>query len=38
MSPTADMPLTPDERDGLAGEYVLGLIEGSDLVAFVRLL
>lgn len=36
MSPTADMPLTPEDRDGLAGEYVLGLIEGSDLIAFVR--
>lgn len=36
MSPSATMPLTPPERDALAGEYVLGLIEGGDLVAFAR--
>ncbi len=36
MSPSPDMPLTPAERDALAGEYVLGLIEGADLVAFDR--
>lgn len=36
MSPSPDMPLTPNERDALAGEYVLGLVEGSDLVALVH--
>lgn len=36
MSPSPDMPLTPQERDALAGEYVLGLIEGAELAAFVR--
>lgn len=37
MSPSSsDQPLNPHERDALAGEYVLGLIEGSDLVAFAR--
>lgn len=36
MSPSVAMPLTPPERDALAGEYVLGLIEGGDLVAFAR--
>lgn len=36
MSPSADAILTPPERDALAGEYVLGLIEGADLVAFAR--
>ncbi|WP_439497679.1 anti-sigma factor [Bosea sp. (in: a-proteobacteria)] len=36
MSPSPDMPLTPNERDALAGEYVLGLIEGADLAAFDR--
>ncbi|RDJ20979.1 hypothetical protein DWF00_07065 [Bosea caraganae] len=30
------MPLTPSERDALAGEYVLGLLEGADLAAFER--
>lgn len=33
MSPS---PATPHERDTMAGEYVLGLIEGSDLVAFAQ--
>ena len=36
MSASADMILTPPERDALAGEYVLGLLEGADLVAFAR--
>jgi anti-sigma-K factor RskA len=36
MSPSPDMPLNPNERDAMAGEYVLGLIEGADLVAFAR--
>jgi anti-sigma-K factor RskA len=36
MSQTADAILTPPERDALAGEYVLGLLEGADLVAFAR--
>jgi len=30
--------LTPAEREALAGEYVLGLLEGADLAAFERLL
>jgi anti-sigma-K factor RskA len=30
------MPMSPQERDALAGEYVLGLIEGAELAAFVR--
>jgi anti-sigma-K factor RskA len=34
MSPSAKMNLTPSERDALAGEYVLGLIEGADRIAF----
>lgn len=34
MSPSADINLTQGERDALAGEYVLGLIEGADRVAF----
>ena len=38
MSPSPDMPLAPNERDAMAGEYVLGLIEGADLVAFARML
>ncbi|TCR69829.1 anti-sigma factor [Bosea sp. BK604] len=36
MSPSPDLPLGPEERDMLAGEYVLGLIEGADLAAFER--
>lgn len=36
MSPPVDAMTTPAERDALAGEYVLGLIEGADLVAFAR--
>lgn len=36
MSTSTDMPLGPEERDALAGEYVLGLIEGADLAAFER--
>ncbi|WNJ92168.1 anti-sigma factor domain-containing protein [Bosea sp. 685] len=34
MSPSADINLTQAERDALAGEYVLGLIEGAELAAF----
>ncbi|WP_332684390.1 anti-sigma factor [Bosea sp. (in: a-proteobacteria)] len=33
MSPSADTALPPPERDALAGEYVLGLIEGTELAA-----
>jgi anti-sigma-K factor RskA len=36
MSASADTILTPPERDALAGEYVLGLLEGAELVAFAR--
>jgi anti-sigma-K factor RskA len=36
MSPSPDLPLGPSERDALAGEYVLGLLEGADLAAFER--
>jgi anti-sigma-K factor RskA len=34
MSPSADISLTRGERDALAGEYVLGLLEGADRIAF----
>lgn len=30
MSPSSDLDATPQERDALAGEYVLGLVEGAD--------
>lgn len=30
MSPSPDLNATPQERDALAGEYVLGLVEGAD--------
>lgn len=30
MSPPSDLNATPQERDALAGEYVLGLVEGAD--------
>jgi anti-sigma-K factor RskA len=30
MSPSSDLNETPQERDALAGEYVLGLVEGAD--------
>jgi anti-sigma-K factor RskA len=30
MSPSSDLNGTPQERDALAGEYVLGLVEGAD--------
>jgi anti-sigma-K factor RskA len=30
MSPSTDLNATPQERDALAGEYVLGLVEGTD--------
>lgn len=33
MSPSPEMNATPQERDALAGEYVLGLVEGTDRVA-----
>ncbi|WP_332697389.1 anti-sigma factor [Bosea sp. (in: a-proteobacteria)] len=33
MSPVAESPLPPAERDALAGEYVLGLIEGAEFAA-----
>lgn len=36
MSPSIDAPLTPPERDALAGEFVLGLIEGAELEAATR--
>lgn len=36
MSPSQTMPFGPGERDALAGEYVLGLLEGADLAAFER--
>lgn len=36
MSLSPDRPLGPEERDTLAGEYVLGLLEGADLAAFER--
>ncbi|MDR6869970.1 anti-sigma-K factor RskA [Bosea sp. BE125] len=34
MSPSTDINLPRGERDALAGEYVLGLIEGADRSAF----
>ena len=34
MSPSSTRSLGPEERTALAGEYVLGLIEGADLTAF----
>jgi anti-sigma-K factor RskA len=34
MSPSSDINLTRGERDAQAGEYVLGLIEGADRIAF----
>jgi anti-sigma-K factor RskA len=33
MSPSSDRNETPQERDALAGEYVLGLVEGADRTA-----
>ena len=33
MSASAEAPLPPAERDALAGEYVLGLIEGAVFAA-----
>jgi anti-sigma-K factor RskA len=36
MSPSLDAPLTPPERDALAGEFVLGLIEGAEFEAATR--
>lgn len=33
MSPPPDLKATPPERDALAGEYVLGLVEGADRTA-----
>lgn len=36
MSPSADIALPPPERDSLAGEYVLGLIEGTEFSAAER--
>ncbi len=36
MSPSLDARLTPPERDALAGEFVLGLIEGAELEAATR--
>lgn len=33
MNPSSDMNATPQERDALAGEYVLGLVEGTDRAA-----
>ncbi len=33
MSPSTDLNGTPQERDALAGEYVLGLVEGADRTA-----
>ena len=33
MSPSPDLNATPQERDALAGEYVLGLVEGADRTA-----
>lgn len=33
MSRSSDMNATPQERDALAGEYVLGLVEGTDRAA-----
>jgi anti-sigma-K factor RskA len=36
MSPSPDLPLTAQERDALAGEYVLGLVEGTEFEAVVR--
>lgn len=36
MSPSIDTPLTPPEREALAGEFVLGLIEGAELAAATR--
>ncbi|KFC74001.1 hypothetical protein FG93_01692 [Bosea sp. LC85] len=34
MSPSSTSVLGPEERIALAGEYVLGLLEGADLTAF----
>ncbi|MDU0338808.1 anti-sigma factor [Bosea rubneri] len=36
MSASAEAPLPPAERDALAGEYVLGLIEGAEFAAAER--
>ena len=36
MSASTNAPLPPAERDALAGEYVLGLIEGADCAAAER--
>ncbi|CAN7543779.1 anti-sigma factor [Bosea sp. LjRoot237] len=36
MSALQDAPLTPQERDALAGEYVLGLLEGAEFVTAER--
>jgi anti-sigma-K factor RskA len=38
MSALHDASLTPPERDALAGEYVLGLLDGADCEAAARLL
>lgn len=36
MSPSRDDQLSPPERDALAGEYVLGLLEGAEFAAAER--
>lgn len=36
MSPSRDAQLSPPERDALAGEYVLGLLEGAEFAAAER--
>lgn len=36
MSPSRDDHLSPPERDALAGEYVLGLLDGAELAAAER--
>jgi len=36
MSQPPDGSSTPNERDALAGEYVMGLVEGAELAAFER--
>ncbi|SFC98328.1 Anti-sigma-K factor RskA [Bosea sp. CRIB-10] len=36
MSPSRDDQLSPPERDALAGEYVLGLLDGAELAAVER--
>lgn len=36
MSPSPTIPETPQERAALAGEYAVGLLEGTELAAFER--